>query len=147
MSAKIFVNYRRDDVPGDARGLRDGLAAKFGASNIFMDVDNLLVGQRFDVELTKALNACDVLIAVIGPRWFDQLQERIATAERDYVREEIAAALAQKMVVIPVRIGREGSMPALPRSEDLPEDIRDLYLHQKLDLAHERFGRDIGQLI
>ena len=60
MPGKIFVNYRRDDVPGDARGVRDGMAAKFGKANVFMDVDNLLVGQRFDVELAKALDACDI---------------------------------------------------------------------------------------
>jgi hypothetical protein len=36
-----------------------------------MDVDNLKPGQRFDVELAKALDACDVFIAVIGPRWME----------------------------------------------------------------------------
>lgn len=147
MPGKIFVNYRRDDVPGDARGVRDGLAAKFGKANVFMDVDDLLVGQRFDVELAKALDACDMLIAVIGPRWMGLLKQRTATAERDYVREEIAAALARKITVISVRVGHEGSMPPLPRRDELPEDIRDLVLHQKLDVAHERFGRDIAELI
>ena len=48
MPGKIFVNYRRDDVPGDARGIRDGLVRTFGKSNVFMDVDNLLAGQRFE---------------------------------------------------------------------------------------------------
>src|SRR5262245_3935322 len=61
---KIFISYRREDVPGDARGIRDALSAKFGRVNVFMDVDNLLPGRRFDVELAKALDACDVLIAV-----------------------------------------------------------------------------------
>jgi hypothetical protein len=37
MPGKIFVNYRRDDAAGDARGGRDGLAAKFGEPNVFMD--------------------------------------------------------------------------------------------------------------
>ena len=36
MAGKIFVNYRRDDAPGDARGVRDGLAQKFGDSSLFM---------------------------------------------------------------------------------------------------------------
>lgn len=145
--AKIFVNYRRDDVPGDSRGVRDGLAAKFGKPSVFMDVDNLLAGQRFDIELGKALDACDVLIAVIGPRWMDLFTARMQSGDRDYVREEIAAALARKIVVIPVRVGREGQMPPLPRSESLPEDIRELVLYQKHDVAHERFGRDIADLV
>jgi hypothetical protein len=35
-------------------------------SNPFMDVDDLLPGQRFDRQLAKALDACDVLIADIA---------------------------------------------------------------------------------
>jgi hypothetical protein len=68
MPGKTFAHYRRDDA-GDARSVRDGLAAKFGQSNVFMDVDDRRAGQRFDVELAKALAACDVFVAVIDPRW------------------------------------------------------------------------------
>ena len=143
---KVFINYRRDDDPSAAARVRDGLAAKFGKSNIFMDVDNLLAGQRFDEELAKALSACDILIAIIGPRWMGLLSERAASGERDYVREEISEALKRKIVVIPVRVGREGQIPPLPRPDELPEDIRDLVLYQKHDVTHERFGRDIADL-
>ena len=93
MPGKIFVNYRRDDVPGEARGVRDALASQFGKANVFMDVDNLLAGQRFDLELAKALDACQILIAIIGPRWMDLLKAKSGSGERDYVREEIAEAL------------------------------------------------------
>jgi hypothetical protein len=144
---KIFVSYRRDDDPNGAARVRDGLAAKFGRSNVFMDVDNLLAGQRFDQELAKALDACDVFIAIIGGRWMNELQARNDRGERDYVREEIGAALNRGIVVVPVRVGREGQLPALPRSEDLPEDIRDLVHHQKHDISHERFARDVDDLV
>jgi hypothetical protein len=144
MPARIFISYRRDDVAGDARGIRDGLAARFGRGSVFMDVDDLLAGQRFDEELVKALDACDVLIAVIGPRWKDLLQARMASGEPDYVREEIAEALRRRIVVVPVRVGREGQMPPLPLPAGLPEDLRDLVLHQKHDVTHERFGRDLA---
>lgn len=147
MAGKIFISYRRDDAAGDARGIRDALVAKYDPANVFMDIDNLLAGQRFDRELSKALDACDVLLALIGPRWMDQLTTRTQSGERDYVREEIAAALRRGIVVIPVRVGLEGRMPPLPRGADLPEDIRDLVLHQKHDVAHERFGRDVRELI
>jgi hypothetical protein len=147
MAGKIFISYRRDDAAGDARGIRDALAAKFGKANVFMDVDDLLPGQRFDKKLAIALDACDVLIAVIGSHWMDLLSNRITTGAGDYVREEIAAALKRGIVVIPVRVGQEGRMPALPQRDDLPEDIRDLVLHQKHDVAHERFGRDLAELI
>lgn len=147
MSRQIFINYRRDDAPGDARSIHNGLAASFGKSRIFMDVDNLLAGQRFDRELSRALDQCVALVSVIGPNWLNLLKERQASGERDYVREEIAAALKREIPVIPVCVGRAGAIPPLPRSEDLPEDIRELVLHQKLDVAHEKFGRDIEELI
>lgn len=64
MAGKIFVNYRRDDSQADAARVRDRLVAAFGVANVFMDVDNLLAGQRFDKELEKALAQCDVFVAV-----------------------------------------------------------------------------------
>jgi formylglycine-generating enzyme required for sulfatase activity len=147
MAGKIFISYRRDDDPSSAARLRDGLAPRFGKANLFIDVDDLLAGQRFDEELAKALAVCDVLVAVIGQRWMELLKLKIASGERDHVREEIAAALQRRIVVIPVRVGREGQLPPLPRSGDLPADIRDLVAHQKHDVTHERFGRDIAELI
>lgn len=147
MAGKIFINYRRDDVPGDARGIREALVSEFGKDAVFMDVDNLLAGQRFDKELEKALARCQVLIAVMGPRWMELLTARAQSGERDYVREEIAAALKRSITVVPVRVGREGQMVPLPRAAQLPEDIRDLLLHQKQDVAHERFGRDMVELV
>src|SRR5262249_33031946 len=111
-----------------------------------MDVDNLLAGQRFDKELEKALSQCDVLIAVIGPHWMQLLSARAQGTDGDYVLDEIAAALKRGIVVIPVRMGQEGKLPPLPRREELPESIRDLLLHQKHDVTHERFHRDVADL-
>lgn len=147
MRGRIFISYRRDDAPGDARSIRDRLAGKFGKSNVFMDVDNLLAGQRFDRQLDKALAGCDVLIAIMGHRWMELLAEKTKNAERDYAREEIAAALKRDIVVIPVLVGHEGRMPTLPRSKNLPKEIRDLAMHQKHSVAHESFGRDVDDLI
>src|SRR5438045_1086829 len=100
MRGRIFISYRRDDAPGEARGVADRLARSFGKSNVFMDVDNLLAGQRFDRELEKALSRCDVLIAIVGPRWTGLLSR--ANGDRDFVRDEITAALKREIVVIPV---------------------------------------------
>jgi hypothetical protein len=147
MPAKIFVSYRREDVPGDARGIYDGLARAFGEANVFLDVDKLLAGQRFDQELDKALAQCDVLIVVIGARWMDLLATKTAAQERDYVCEEIAAALAREITVIPVLVGRDGHMPPLPKPAELPDGIRKMPGHQKHTVSHEHFGRDMAALI
>jgi hypothetical protein len=147
MRGKIFISYRRGDVPGDARSICDRLERKFGKKNVFMDVDRLLAGQRFDRELGKALSRCNALIAVIGSRWMELLSEHERSGEQDFVRDEIAAALKRDIVVIPVLIGREDFMPTLPHKESLPEDIRDLIMYQKRDIAHESFNRDADGLI
>jgi len=147
MPGKIFINYRRDDVPGDARSIRDALSKEFGKPSAFMDIDNLRPGQRFEEELGNALDQCAVLIAVVGPRWMELLHARMQSGERDYVRQEIATALSRKIPLIPVRVGRENNMPLLPKADELPEDIRGLFQHQKFDVAHERFGRDVGDLL
>jgi TPR repeat protein len=112
-----------------------------------MDVDRLTAGQRFERELDRALGKCDVLIAVIGSRWMALLQEYAAQDRRDYVREEIAAALQRDMVVVPVLVGREASMPSLPPAQELPENIRDLVAFQKVNIAHESFRRDADDLV
>jgi hypothetical protein len=145
-TGKIFISYRREDAPGDARGVCDRLVRSFGKSNVFMDVDSLLAGQRFDRELDKALSKCDVLIAVIGSRWMELLSEYTRNGKRDFVHDEIVAALKRDIVVIPVMIGREANMPPLPPLEDLPENMRELALYQKHNIAHESFARDAAEL-
>lgn len=143
MAGKIFVNYRRDDTRSDAARIRDRLAAAFGKQNVFMDVDNLLAGQRFDQQLAKALDGCDVFLAVIGARWQQTLYERAQAGGRDYVREEIAQALARGIIVIPVLMEKT----PLPPEDWLPADLKPLVMHQKHDVFHDRFGRDVDALV
>lgn len=143
MPGRIFVNYRRDDERAMAARIRDRLAQAFGNANVFMDVDNLIAGQRFDRELEKALVETDVFLTVLGPKWMSIFQSRLESGERDYVREEIAGALKRGIVVIPVVV--EGCV--LPRGSELPDDVRELVLHQKHGVTHEQFGRDVDALI
>lgn len=143
MAGKIFINYRREDAKDAAARVHHELVGPFSAKSLFMDVDNLLAGQRFDKELEKALAACDVFLAVIGPYWLKILDERRISVERDYVREEIAAALQRGIHVIPLLVGGA----RLPKERELPVDIAGLVMHQKHELRHEHFGRDVGPLI
>jgi hypothetical protein len=144
---RIFISYRRGDVPGDARSVCGQLERAFGKTRVFMDVDRLLAGQRFERELEKALSQSDVLIAIIGSRWMELLAEHARVGTRDFVHDEVAAALKRDIVLIPVLIGREDEMPPLPRKEDLPEEIRDLVQYQKHNIRHETFGDDATRLI
>lgn len=143
MVHRIFISYRRDDGAASAARIRDRLALEFGDENVFMDVDSLLAGQRFDRELEKALDKCDTFIAVIGPQWLTILQDRMQRQERDFVRDELGAALARELLVIPVLVDRA----TLPAADQLPESIRTLVLHQKQVVSHEHFRRDIDELL
>jgi len=147
MPSKIFVSYRRDDDPNGAARIRDALTAEFGRSSVFMDVDDLLAGLQFPGELAKALAACDMFLAIIGPRWMELLNTRASSSDRDYARAEIAEALRRKIIVIPVRVGREGQLPPLPRDDDLPPEIRELVYYEKHDVIYEHFDRDTRALI
>ncbi len=142
MNGKVFVSYRRLDDKNAAARIRDRLAHEFGADNVFMDVDNLLPGQRFDQELDKSLGRSSVLLAIIGAKWVELLGQR-GSGEADYVQQEIASALSRGLTVIPVMIENA----PLPSAEELPEDLRSLVLHQKLDVRYESFGRDVDQLV
>jgi len=64
----------------------------------------------------------------------------------DYVRDGIAEALRRKIVVIPVRIGREGGAGIAARRRAAPE-IRDLVHDQKHDVTYEHFRRDAIALV
>ena len=43
----VFISYRRDDSAGHAGRLQDGLAERFGAGRVFMDVSDLQPGQDY----------------------------------------------------------------------------------------------------
>ncbi len=110
MAGKIFISYRRDDVRADARDIAGRLSRAFGERNVFMDVDNLLAGQRFDQELETALAQCDVFIAVIGNQRANLLAERQAANERDIVVDEIADANRMRHRVWYRRCLRQGTI-------------------------------------
>ena len=65
---KIFLSYRREDTSGHAGRLYDLLARRYGAEQIFMDIDAIPVGSEFAKEIHRAVASCDVFIALIGPR-------------------------------------------------------------------------------
>ena len=143
MAGKIFVNYRRDDVRADARDIAGRLSCTFGRRNVFMDVDNLIAGQRFDQQLETSLAQCDIFIAVIGNKWGDILAQRQAVNEQDFVVDEIAAAIARGIPVIPVLV--DGA--PLPQAIALPTSIAALPLYQSHEVKHESFGRDAEALV
>ena len=146
MDGQIFISYRRDDSSASAGRLYDSLCSHFHSSEIFMDVDNLDPGVDFVEAIEKNVAACDVLIAVIGRLWqfsSDKEGRRRLDNPEDFVRLEIATALKRGVRVIPVLV--DGAL--MPRSSDLPDDLKPLVRRNALEVSHTRFKGDCGRLI
>ncbi len=142
MGDKIFLSYRRDDASGDARSVYQRLRQTFGKNQLFIDVDTIQLGRDFRDVLDLNLSSCRVLLAVIGPRWLgatDETGRRRLDNPKDFVRTEIARALAKNLVVIPVLVGNA----ALPTEDQLPDDIKPLVYRQAAEIRHEGFQHDM----
>ena len=143
---RIFINYRRQDSEGYVGRLFDHLTRHFDAKDVFMDVDSIPPGADFLTVLGNAVAACDVFISVIGPQWVTI--RTMAGARRldnwnDFVRVEIASALKQDKMVIPVLVG-QAQMPA---PTVLPEDLVPLARRNAIELSHNRFAYDADKLV
>jgi TIR domain len=68
-SGRIFVSYRREETAYPAGWLYDRLADRFGSNQVFKDVDSIELGDDFVEVITRAVGACDVLLALIGREW------------------------------------------------------------------------------
>jgi hypothetical protein len=144
--AGIFINYRRDDAPGVAGRLFDYLALKYPRQSLFMDVDAMKPGMDFAQQLDAQVAQCRVLLAVIGPRWFearDKDGHHRLDSDKDYVRIELASALKREIPVIPVLV--DGA--TLPPEEGLADDLRPLVRRHALELRHTRFNADAEAIV
>ncbi|MGA8495126.1 MAG: PAN domain-containing protein [Xanthobacteraceae bacterium] len=144
--AGIFINYRRDDAPGVAGRLFDYLATKFSRDDLFMDVDAMKPGMDFAKQLDHQVAQCRVLLAVIGPHWFDVKDKsgaRRLDSDKDHVRVELASALKRDIAVIPILV--DGAV--LPAEDSLSDDLKPLARRHALELRHTRFAADAEAIV
>ncbi len=143
--SRIFINYRRQDSEGYVGRLYDYLAQHFERGDLFMDVDSIKPGADFVTVLEEAVANCDVFLAVIGPQWSsisDESGKRRLENWNDFVRIEIASALKQNKLVIPVLVGHA----RMPAPDDLPPDLAALVRRNAIEISHQRFAYDVEQL-
>lgn len=144
--ARIFLSYRREDAGGHARHLFEHLASRYGKKAVFMDVATLQGGEAFVDRIDQEVGRSDVFLALIGKRWLeasDDAGRRRLDAPEDYVRREVAAALARNVKTIPVLV--DGA--AMPRKEALPPDIEDLTLRNAVELSSARWDYELERLL
>jgi hypothetical protein len=110
----IFVSYRRSDSAYITGRIYDHLAAAFGDTSVFRDIDNILAGRDFTEQLDKELQNSDLMLVIIGSDWLDvrdaQTGERRLDNENDIVRLEVEIGLERNIPIIPVLV-RGASVP------------------------------------
>jgi hypothetical protein len=143
--SKIFISYRRSESAAHAGRLSDQLRAHFGTQVIFIDIESIEPGRDFVEAIENAVVSCKILLAVIGQQWVTCANEygRRLDDPKDFVRLEIAAALKRGIRVIPVLV--QGA--AMPREQDLPDDIAPLARRQAWEVSDIRWNQDVGKLI
>jgi formylglycine-generating enzyme required for sulfatase activity len=142
----IFISYRRQGAIVHARALFERLRHEFGLDNVFMDLEGIEYGVDFKDVVNRELSKCSVMLALIDPQWAtatDKKGRRRLDQEDDFVRIEIATALARRIRTVPVLVdGTE-----MPDPETLPEVLRPLARLNALNLDFRRFDAEIGSLV
>lgn len=125
--ARVFISYRRKDGQYAVGWIEERLRQIDGGTPVgtaFRDSD-LKYGDDFPARLAREVDACDVLIAVIGPHWHGHEEgrpDRILDPA-DWVGREITSALDDPgKLIIPVLLN--GVEPL--RADDLLPEHRAL---------------------
>src|ERR1051325_2035694 len=141
----VFISYRRTDAPGHAGRLYDRLVDRLGEASVFKDLDSMEPGADFVEIIEETIARCDALIAVIGRDWLAPARDgsRRLDDPEDWVRLEIANALARRIRVVPVLV--EGA--SMPSAAELPEDLQALARRHAVELSESAWHAQVGQLI
>ena len=142
---RIFISYRRDDSKHSAGRLADALSDVPHIKSAFLDIDDIAAGESFPDRLETSLGKADVCLVLMGDKWIGPVEggEPRITRPGDFVRMEVARALASNMRVIPLILD-DAPMPA---SETLPEDVQPLLERNALFLRHHSFSQDVDFLV
>src|SRR5215813_7317367 len=121
--SKVFISYRREDSFAYARTIYGELVQHFSKDRLFMDVDTIAPGADFVRVIEEAVRECDVLLALIGNKWMREGDSKSRLDDpKDFVRLEIATALARDIWVIPVLL--DGMK--MPIEDTLPASLKPL---------------------
>ena len=141
---KIFINYRRDDRPELVEKIRQGFILRYGADNVFMDLD-IPNYASFPNHLEEKVGVSDVVVACIGPEWLRLLEERAESTKPDYLVGEIKQALGQRQTMV-ATICIDGA--EFPLEDTLPREIRQMLEFQ---IPHYQFAdeflAEIGEVM
>jgi hypothetical protein len=147
VSQKVFISYRRDTARYQARQIMSALREVLPGEQVFMDYDSIPLGHDFRSTLKGWVEQCDIMLALINPGWADALEpgtdRRRIDNPSDFVRIEVAAALARGIPVVPIMLDRAD----LPDPQKLPADLQNLVDRQAEFVEFRTFDHDVARLI
>jgi hypothetical protein len=146
MGPKVFISYRREEAAGHARPVYEAMVKRYGPRNVFMDLD-LRPGEHWGPRIEQTAEACDVVLAIIGPRWAkvtrDDGTPRLQDPA-DWVRREVEAGLRRPdVLVVPVLVGDA----RVPDASELPDSLQPLLGRQAQHLNDQSFNHDLERLV
>jgi hypothetical protein len=146
VASRVFLNYRRGDTSGHTGRLYDALSAHFGADKVFIDVDNIAIGQDFADRIGEVLSKVDIVLVVIGMEWLDAHTSdghRRLDDPGDFVRIEVETALRRGILVIPVLV--EGT--EMPAAASLPDPLKPLARRNACVIDDRDWKRGVDRLV
>jgi hypothetical protein len=111
---------------------------------VFLDIATIEPGIDFVDHIRQAVEASDVILVIIGPRWIDRDYDGRSRLENpdDFIRMEIASALQSRKRLIPVLVGGAG----MPRASELPPELAKLTHYQAIELSDTDWENDLERL-
>jgi hypothetical protein len=142
----IFISYRRSDSTDIVGRLYEHLTSRHGAKAVFKDVDTLVPGDDFRLQIEQSLKACRVFLCIMGDQWAGPLEGQARKIDNpgDFVRIEVETALRRGIPVIPVLV-RGMSMPP---ADFFPDSLKELsYRHGLVLRSDPDFSHDAARLM
>ena len=110
-----------------------------------MDIDKIPIGRDFRKHIRNVLDDCDIMIAVVGPNWFEKDEAGSSRLENkaDWIRLEIGSALERDIPVVPLLI--DGT--PMPSASQLPDDLQEFAYRNAAPLNSRNFKMQMQALI
>jgi hypothetical protein len=134
----VFISYRRHLGSDLAQLVRRELVAR--GFRVFLDVRDLHAG-RFDETLLRQIEQSAHFVPLLTPGALDRVQD-----DSDWMRREIAHALACRRPVVPLAVAGFEFPPKLPADlAELPRQQWVRYAHEFSDEAIDRLSDALGK--
>lgn len=138
---RIFICYRREDWALAGR-IYESLSREFGEEHVFRDLQSIKTGADWTKSIDEQLEACSVFLAVLGSGWRTKTGLRKLNRPDDYVRYELARALARQIPVVPILVDRT----KIPAADQLPEDLQELTKRQAIQVGDTTLNESLSRL-